>query len=104
VSPLPRPDVAQQAKHTCHATDHRIAGSPAARVRAPGGLIDEVGATMTNDEAHQASRLPHSIKNYLKDSLAAVLQPCLRLMQAARGPVGCRRGDSAGERVPYDLG
>jgi hypothetical protein len=47
-------------------------------------LIDEVVAAQTVHEDHQASCLPHSIKNYLKMAFAAVLQPCLRLMQAAR--------------------
>ena len=43
--------------------------SPAARVRAPGGLIDEVGAAASIDEARQASRLAHSIKKYLNDGV-----------------------------------
>lgn len=61
----PCSNVARRA-FTRHATDHRLAVSPATRDRVPDDLIDEVDAATAGLEVHQAFRLPHPIKNYLK--------------------------------------
>jgi hypothetical protein len=102
--PHPRPGAARHtAQRAADQTDSRVQRLPETGRR--GGLIDEVDAASACFSSH-AGACPRKRPRNISDKW---LKPWFfnRACEVGRRPGdrwGCRRGDSAGERVPYDHG
>ena len=83
---------------------HGFAGSTAARDRAPGGVIDEV--LRRGEACYRPTRLRAGWESAEMNLMGRRYRRFFsRVCEVGRAPgfrLGCRLGESAGVRVPYD--